>query len=166
MKKTTFNFKLTTSMAVICVVGLIMTSATVYRPDIKKAETTTYNIDKTEVLKPITPSIKEATKLNFIQRVMLKLIEKSLRKQINKVPLEITNKDKKQGKPFHWAAITGFICGIIAFFTLFLTIPGIVFSAIGLAKTGSNKEKGGLGLAITGFVCSLLAFLVILVLIA
>lgn len=72
---------------------------------------------------------------------------------------------------YHWAALVGFISALSAVLLLFVpgtqgallfAILGLIFSAIGLGKTGSNKAKGK-GFAIAGLVISILYFLLFIV---
>jgi len=72
----------------------------------------------------------------------------------------------KDGKPVHWASLTGFILGIIAFFFVGGGLLAIIFSAIGLGKSGPNKEKSGQGFAIAGLIMGILGLIITIILLA
>lgn len=55
-------------------------------------------------------------------------------------------------RKIHWASIVAICCGGVAFLTGAFSIPAIVFGAIGMSKSGPNKEYKGRGLALAGLV--------------
>ncbi len=65
-------------------------------------------------------------------------------------------KPNDDGLRFHWAAITGFVLGILSVVIVYLAIPAIVFSAIALSKIKQNPETyKGKGLALAGLIIGL-----------
>ena len=65
-------------------------------------------------------------------------------------------KPNDDGLRFHWAAITGFVLGILSVVIIYLAIPAIVFSAIALSKIKQNPETyKGKGLALAGLIIGL-----------
>lgn len=69
-------------------------------------------------------------------------------------------------KKFHWAAITGFVTGLVGLLIagLPLGICAIVFSTIALVKIANNPEEyRGLGLAIAGLILGILDVVIIVI---
>jgi hypothetical protein len=64
--------------------------------------------------------------------------------------LKLIQNEGKDDRPFHWSAITALVCGALTLVSAFLFLPAIVFGAIGIAKTGPNKQYKGLGMSIAG----------------
>jgi hypothetical protein len=58
-------------------------------------------------------------------------------------------------RKMHWASIVAICCGGVAFLTGIAAIPAVVFGAIGLSKSGPNKEYKGRGLALAGMVAGI-----------
>lgn len=92
------------------------------------------------------------------------------KEQLKKVQEKLENQSTKGSGSYHWAAIVGAIMGILTIVTLLIpgnqgaflfAVLGIIFSSIGLSKTGKNKAKGK-GLAILGLVLSILYFVLLL----
>jgi uncharacterized membrane protein len=102
-------------------------------------------------LSPRTTAEKKSIKQkkpNFIQRFLLKMVLKKMQKKAQ---------SPNQKRKIHWAALTGFICGILGLLIpLIPSILAIIFSAMAMSKTGKEKEYSGQGYAIAGLVLGIL----------
>ena len=99
-------------------------------------------------------------KLTFRERIAVKVLARQQKKQARKAGVP------ERGYGNGWA-IAGFVCGVLSLLGLgiFLGIPAIVFSAIGLKK--ANREgRPHRGLAIAGLVCGIISVALTLLLIA
>jgi hypothetical protein len=99
-------------------------------------------------------------KLTFRERLAVKAIARQQKKQARKA--------SRGGRGYgNGMAIAGFVCGILSLlgFGIFLGIPAIIFSAIGLGK--ANREgRPHRGLAIAGLVCGIISVAATVLLIA
>lgn len=72
-------------------------------------------------------------------------------------------------KKFHWAAITGFVTGLVGLFVagIVLGICAVVFSTIAIVKiTKNGEEYRGLGMAIAGLILGILDIVLVAILLA
>jgi hypothetical protein len=69
-------------------------------------------------------------------------------------------------RKIHWASIVAICCGGVAFLTGIASIPAVIFGAIGLSKSGPNKEYKGRGLALAGLITGIVGVALWLIAIA
>lgn len=79
-----------------------------------------------------------------------------LKQKLVKLAFSVIQNEGRDDRPYHWSAITALVCGGLTLFTGLLFLPAIVFGAIGVFKTGPQKEYKGLGMAIAGLGLGLL----------
>ena len=114
---------------------------------------------------PATPKIDWNKKNTTVSSTEIKKILKTQKKKFSKS----TAKPNSSGKRFHWAAITGFVTGLVGLLVagIVLGICAIVFSTIAIVKIVKNSEEyRGLGMAIAGLILGLLDIILVAVLLA
>jgi hypothetical protein len=80
-----------------------------------------------------------------------------LKQKLVRLSLKFIQNEGRDDRPYHWSAITAFVCAGLTLFTGgLLFLPAIIFGAIGVFKTGPKKEYKGLGMSIAGLGLGLL----------
>ncbi len=95
-------------------------------------------------------------RMTFDQRLRFK----SLQRKTERNPYSYDRRSlvklaETDNRKIHWASIVAICCGGVAFLTGIASIPAVVFGAIGLSKSGPNKEYKGRGLALAGMITGL-----------
>ena len=102
-------------------------------------------------------------KLNFKERLIVRVVNKRMKKQAKRAQKwALRANDRPDAGVNKNMAVLGFIFGLVGItlgfivpFVFFLVIPGLILSIIALNRASKNPEQyGGKGLAIAGIVFS------------
>ena len=127
------------------------------------------NVSAAVAVPPVATEVKTPTradleaklgrKLTFRERIAVKVLNRQQKKRARKAG----RPEKGYGNGM---AIAGFVCGVLSLLGLgiFLGIPAIIFSAIGL-KRANREGRPHRGLAIAGLVCGIVSVVLFLLLV-